>query len=141
MPQKLGWCPGFSAKERGHRDFGSIGDATPRDLILDLNEVDNAGVQLVWAGTLAAAVTVWASNSFIPDARDMDAATPQRAGTWTDVTAASWVVKTGADPAGGPLSQYIHINVASPCFIRVRIIRSAGAGQTDAFVSGKSVGR
>ena len=141
MPQKLGPGPDLSAKERGHTDFGSIGDATPRDLIMDLNSVDNASVQLVWAGTLAAAVTVWASNSFLPDPRNIDAATPLRAGTWTDVTAASWVVKTGADPAGGPLSQYIHINVASPCFIRVRIIRSAGSGQTDAFVSGKTVGR
>jgi hypothetical protein len=139
--QKLGWSLDNSAKERGHTDFGVVGDATPRDLIIDLNSVDTASVQLVWGGTLTAAVTVWFSNSFIPDARDLTSATPQRAGTWTDVTAAAYIVKTGADPAGGPLSQYIHVPVATPGFMRVRVIRSAGSGQLDAFDSGKTVGR
>lgn len=139
--QRLGWGNHNDATERGHTNFGSIGDATPRNLILDLTDIDNASVQLVWAGTLAAAVTVWASNSFIPDARNIDAASPRRAGTWTDVTAASWIVKTGADPAGSAGSQYIHVNVATPCFIRVRIVQSAGSGQTDAYVSGKVIGR
>jgi hypothetical protein len=139
--QKLGWSLDNSAKERGHTDFGSIGDATPRDLIIDCNSVDTLAVQLVYAAGLTAAVTVWASNSFIPDVRNIDAATPQRAGTWTDISAASYVVKTGADPSGSATSQLIHIGVVTPGFIRVRIIRSAGSGQTDAFISGKTVGR
>lgn len=139
--QVLGTYPGNAAKERGHTDFGSIGDATPRDLIIDCNDIDTLNVQHVFAGTLAAAVTVWSSNSFIPDARDMAAATPQRAGTWTDISAASYVVKTGADPDGAAGSQVIHIGVCSPSFIRIRVIRSAGAGQDDMYVSGKKVGR
>lgn len=129
------------ATERGHTSFGSIGDATPRDLIIDCNAVDTLSVQLVYAAGLTAAVTIFASNSFIPDARNIDAAAPRRAGTWTDISAAAYVVKTGADPSGAATSQLIHIPVASMGFVRVRIIRSGGAAQTDAYVSGKTVGR
>lgn len=139
--QKLGYdIGGVSAKERGHFDFGVVASGT-KSLYIDVNGCDSLNVQIVWASTLAAATTVHASNSFICDPANMQTGTPIRAGTFTAITAASWVVITGADPAGSPGSQMIHIGVVSPCTIRIDVARSGGSGQLDMYVSGKATGR
>jgi hypothetical protein len=131
--QKLGYDDA-SARERGHFQFLAFGAGT-KSIYIDCNSIDTLDVQLVWDGTLTAAVTVFASNSFIPNSEDMQTGTAIRAGAFTNITAR--VVKT-ADPAGAPGNQDIDCGETHQCFMRIDVARSAGSGNLDVYVSGKT---
>jgi hypothetical protein len=146
--QRLGLVQNLAAKERGHFSFGTVANATARELILDCSEVDVVSVQVTSGGTLTATITVLASNSYIPGAADPPfgapaAAAPIRAGTFVAITSR---VTGITNPAGAGGDCIINIAVAaepfvSENFIMVRFVQSAGSGPLDMFVSGKSYGR
>lgn len=146
--QRLGWCSDLTARERGHFSFGTVANATARELILDCTGVDVLSVQVTSGGTLTATITVLASNSYIPGPADPPfgapaAAAPLRAGTFVAITTR---VTGIVNPAGAGGDCMINVAVAgepfvSENFIMVRFVQSAGSGALDMFVSGKSLGR
>jgi hypothetical protein len=148
--QRLGWCPGVSAKDRGHFSFGTVSNTTARDLILDCTEVDVTSIQVTSTGTLTATITVLASNSFIPGPGDatfgltsVAGAAPIRAGTFVNITTR---VTGIVNPAGAGGDCMINVAVAgepqvSENFILVRFTPASGSGNLDMYVSGKSFTR
>lgn len=139
MPQKLGWSPNIDAKERGHFNLGVLAAGTV-SVYIDANAIDRLDFQIIWGGNLTAATKVLASNSFIPDPQDSQvsgARAPLRLGAFTDIT--SRVSKT-TDPAGAAGNQDVDVGAVSQGFIRLDITQSAGSGQVDVYVSGKTIG-
>jgi hypothetical protein len=148
MSQKIGWTPVLAAKERGHFSFGTVANATPRELIIDCTDCDSVSVQVTSGGNLAATITVLASNSYIPGPADAQfgapaGAAPQRAGTFVAITTR---VTGITNPAGAGGDCIISIAAAAEplvthSFVKVVFTQSGGSGALDMFVSGKAVGR
>jgi hypothetical protein len=132
--QKLGYNAGGSPKERGHTHFDVVG-AGNNDVILEVPDVDDLDVQVVWDGTITATITIAKSNSYIPNPSDR-AGTPVRVGTFTDVTTRYASLFT--NPAGSPGSADLDIGRPGACFVRVRVAVASGAGNLDLYASGKS---
>lgn len=147
MPQKLGWSPAINAKERGHFSFGTVANATARELIIDCTGIDTLSVQVVSGGTLAATITVRASNSYIPGPADVpfgapQAGTPIRAGSFVDITSRCTGI---TNPSGAGGDCIVTVGAAAEPnvphnFVMIRFVQSAGSGSLDMYVSGKTLG-
>jgi len=149
MGQKLGWSAAMNTKDRGHFSFGAVSTNTPRILVIETNDIDILSVQVTSTGTLAATITVLASNSYIPGAADPQFGAfaapqaPQRAGTFVSITSRVTGI-TNPSGAGGDCIITIGAE-AEPtvphCFVMISFVQSAGSGNLDMFVSGKTLGR
>ena len=140
--QKLGY-DGASPKERGHINYGSVSSGA-KSAIYDVSGIDSMSVQVTSGGTLAATITVLASNSFIPaSGQDLSdsTSTANRAGSFVDITSR---VTGITNPTGSGGDCMIEINAAGLigfAFVKVTFTRTGGSGQLDFYASGKAVSR
>jgi hypothetical protein len=128
-----------SIRKAGHPEpTAAVTDTTPITLILDMQHVDNFSCQVIWDGTVAADVAVFISNSYNPNPQDIqDETIALNPGIWTDRTMSFTADIT--PPAGSPGDGEIHGQWVEAAFVKIVITPTAGAGNVDLYISGKSV--
>src|SRR5437763_1096421 len=116
----------------------AVTDTTPIPLIFEMAKADNFSLQLVWTGTIAADVVVFASNSYNPNQNDpQDETIALWPGHWMD-TGSRYLADFVA-PAGSPGTSEIHGSAVECAWLKVVITPTAGAGVVDGYLSGKSI--
>jgi len=112
--------------------------------VLDVDEIDWLTFDITYTGTPTGTFKVEASNSYLPDRRDLTGGTytAKRAGSWKDMT--SRLVPSIANPAGAGGNQFVGFpfgDVAiGATYVRFTYTNTSGAGVLDVFVTGKAVG-
>lgn len=117
--------------------------------VISLKEMDNASIELNWAGTPTGNFKVEVCNSYVPNTiksgtigpYGANNSNPLRSGNWVDVT--SQLIPSAQQPAGGSGGTIIiNLNQMSALWVRISYVpngASAG-GALDMYWFAKSLG-